>query len=198
MKIPVIGLMGGTFDPVHNGHLFIAQEALENYGLDIVYFIPSAYPPHKRMGSSASPADRCAMALAAVEDNPFFRVSMEEINRGGVSYTIDTVKRFKQSYKEKAEFYFIIGFDSYSEFGTWKDAAQLINECSFITAPRKDADRKQMLAGLKKGFCPLDIPVMEVSSTDIRNRVASGRCVRYLVPEKVFSYIQQNNLYRNK
>ncbi len=187
--------MGGTFDPVHTGHLFIAREAAEIYALDRVYLIPAALPPHKANHPSSSAEDRYRMALLAAEDEPRFIVSDVEIERKGKSYTIDTVRAFRKRFKD-AEIYFIIGFDSYLEFNSWKDSEALLEECVFAAAPRNSGDRERLRAGLRKGFKPLDIPLLEISSTDIRKRVSEGRSIRHIVPASVEKYITQHNLYR--
>ncbi len=190
--------MGGTFDPVHNGHLFIAGEAADIYKLDAVYFIPSAVPPHRENRPSAEAEDRYRMTLLAVEDDPRFIVSSVEIERAGMSYTIDTVRAFRKKNPDGVELHFIIGFDSYLEFDTWKDSTALARECSFITAPRMLEDKHELRAGLRSGFMPLDIPVLEISSTEIRRRVESGRSVRYMVPSGVDKYIREHGLYGKK
>lgn len=197
MEQKKIGLMGGTFDPVHTGHLFIAREAAEIYGLDRVYLIPSAAPPHKKNHPSAEAEDRYRMTLLAAEDEPRFIVSACELERKGKSYTVDTVKVFRDKFKG-AELYFIIGFDSYLEFDTWKDSEILLGECVFAAAPRTAEERASLRRGLRKGFKPLDIPILEISSTDIRNRVKKGRSIRYMVPPAVKKYIIQHNLYREE
>ncbi len=190
--------MGGTFDPVHNGHLFIAGEAADIYKLDRVYFIPSALPPHRKNRPSAEAEDRYRMTLLAVEDDPRFIVSPIEIERAGMSYTIDTVRAFRNKNPGGVELYFIIGFDSYLEFDAWKDSTVLAGECGFITAPRTLEDKLELRTGLRSGFLPLDIPVFEISSTEIRKRVASGRSIRYMVPFGVERYIKEHGLYGKK
>lgn len=189
------GLLGGTFDPVHNGHLFIALEAAWAYGLQRVCFMPSARPPHKAACPSAPAPDRLAMLELASRDIGIFTVSDAELKRGGVSYTIETVREFKRSFPSSGEIYFITGFDSYRDFSSWKDSSELLDECRFITAPRSLRDAEEMARGLEKGFLPLFPPVLEISSTEIRERIGGGRHVRCLVPEKVENYIREYGLY---
>ncbi len=193
-----IGVMGGTFDPIHIAHLYIAQEAIDIYGLDSVYFIPSALPPHKDTACPSGAKHRYEMTRLAVQTNPGFVISDMEVRRGGTSYTIDTISELKKNLPENSGVFFIMGFDSYMEFESWKSPDKLLEECRIITAPRRAVDREILSRGLKPGFLPMDIPVIEISSTDIRKRIACGRSIRYLVPEKVERYILENNLYKRE
>ncbi len=198
MSSKKIGVMGGTFDPVHIAHLYIAQEAADFYGLDRVYFIPSAAPPHKEAALHAGIKHRYEMTRLAVETNPRFVVSDIEVRRYGKSYTVDTISELKKILPADSSVFFIMGFDSYVEFESWKSPEKLLGECRIITAPRRAGDREILSRGLKPGFLPLNIPVIEISSTDIRERTACGRSIRYLVPEQVEKYIIENNLYKRK
>lgn len=198
MSSNLIGVMGGTFDPVHNAHLYIAQEAADAYGLDRVYFVPSAAPPHKCASLPIGIKHRYEMTRLAVRNNTRFAVSDAEVRRSGMSYTVDTILELKKSIPEGSIVFFIMGFDSYLEFESWKSPDRVLQECRIITAPRSAGDRELLKRGLKPGFFPLDVPVMEISSTDIRNRTECGRSIRYLVPGQVEKYIVANNLYKRK
>ncbi len=198
MNSKKIGLLGGTFDPVHNGHLFIAAEAADAYNLERVYFIPAAEPPHKENVRGASSEDRLRMAILGAGGDPVFEVSDIELKRKGKSYTIDTVRAFREEFRGGEELYFIIGFDSYLEFDSWKDSSLLLAECRFIAAPRTLEDKQELKKGLRSGFLPLGIPALEISSTGIRSRIKEGRSIKYLVPAGVDEYIKSNNLYGGK
>ena len=198
-----IGLLGGTFNPVHLGHLVIAQNALEVFDLDKVIFIPCANPPHKTPSILASAEHRMAMLETVIEDDPRFEVSDIEIRRDGTSYTIDTVTQLKKL-SPYAEFHFIIGADSLLELHSWKDIGQLLKLCTFVTFARPGADTSRIRANDLK----LDPPwaeklleniatshLLDISSSDIRHRVAEGMSIRYLVPLEVEMYIAEHNLY---
>ncbi len=198
-----IGIMGGTFDPVHFGHLVTAESARSEFLLDKVIFVPSGQPPHKKGQSVTDAKHRYLMTILAVTANPSFEVSSTEIDRKGYSYTIDTVLNFKKEYGEAAEFYFITGADAVLEVLTWKDINQLIKLCSFVAATRPgfdlaSLDKKvdQISPMAKKRFLRFDVPALSISSTDIRNRVAKEKSIKYLLPEEVEQYIYKNNLYK--
>lgn len=196
-----IGLFGGTFDPIHYGHLVLAECAFYECGLDRVIFIPAARPPHKK-GEAVLESDyRFQMVSLAIEDNPYFEISPLEQYRPGYSYTIDTVHSFMSRYPE-AELYFITGWDALLEIGTWKDAMELVRLCRFVTAARpgyemvKDDER---LRGLPEVFWAnllvIEVPGVDISSTKLRERFASGKPVRYLLPPVVEEYIRKHKFY---
>jgi nicotinate-nucleotide adenylyltransferase len=199
-----IGIFGGSFNPVHNGHLILAQDALESFGLETVLFVPAALPPHKASQSLASPDDRLHMLRLAVEGDARFDVSDHEVLRGGVSYSVDTVQDLRERHPD-AELFFIIGTDTLRELRSWKDVGRLLNLCEFVTVARPgvaaDAVREDQI-GLPEPWparlCRNIVSghLVEISSTDIRNRVARGRSIRYLVPGAVERYIAAQNLYR--
>jgi nicotinate-nucleotide adenylyltransferase len=194
-----IGIMGGTFDPIHYGHLFIAEEARLAYGLAQVVFLPNGNPPHKE-GSLLSPAlHRFAMTELAVQTNPFFVASESEIQRKGVVYTYDTLALFRAQYPD-TELYYITGIDTVLELETWYRPDEVLNMAIFVAAARPGYEAQSLSERLPASFCErialLPDTWMDISSTDIRNRVQQGRAIRYLTPDSVVDYIAQHNLYR--
>ncbi|PKQ28429.1 MAG: nicotinic acid mononucleotide adenylyltransferase [Candidatus Anoxymicrobium japonicum] len=194
--------MGGTFDPIHIGHLMVAEEARFRFGLDRVIFVPSARPPHKADIPNSPPLDRKRMVELAINGNPFLEMSEIELDREGPSYTIDTLRELRRINGEDAELYFIIGADAMSEILTWKEPEDVLAESEFIVATRPgcslDRLRDALPAGadaMKSVYC-MEIPALAISSTDIRSRVHDGRPFRYLVPDAVLEYIKANGLYQ--
>ncbi len=187
-----IGILGGTFDPPHVGHLIIAEQACVQLKLDTVVFIPAYLPPHKSGSPSASGLDRLAMTRLAVRGNPSLTVSDREVKRGGVSYTIDTLKELRQRYPD-ARFFLIIGEDNYKTFDTWKDYRHIANLASLVVYRRED---KQRGVNRHTAVIWLDGPLVSVSSSMIRSYLRNARSVRYLVPESVARYIRKKRLYR--
>jgi len=197
--------MGGTFDPVHNGHLVAAEEAWFQFALEKVVFIPSARPPHKKEIRSAPFEDRYRMVELAIDGNPRLSVSDMEIGREGLSYTIDTLRELHRMHGKEAELFLIIGADEILDFKTWKEPAEVITESRIIAAARPGYPLERLSDSLPEyasnGEPALErvkamrIPALEVSSTDIRARVAGGFSLRYLVPEPVRAYILEKGLY---
>ena len=187
-----IGILGGTFNPVHKGHLRLAQDALKRFELDRVFVIPCAMPPHKRPDRLAPAKHRLAMLKAAVMGDRRLTVSEIEIKRGGLSYSIDTVRRLKKLHP-KAEVYFIIGGDSINELNSWKQIGELRKLCTFVATGRPGFRvRGPSTVTMFKGR-PVD-----VSSSEIRERVAEGKSIRRLVPAPVGRYIAERCLYQAK
>ncbi len=198
--------MGGTFDPIHYGHLLAAEESLVRFQLDEVVFVPTGNPPHKEEGPQLSAEDRYLMTVMATADNPRFRVSRIETDRVGLSFTLDTIRALRASYGKNTVMYFITGADAILDIMSWKEPEQVLEECCIIAATRPGYD----LAKLEKALPPgerkrrktdphvivLEIPALAISSTDIRQRVREGRPIRYLVPESVVQYIDKNGFYR--
>ena len=208
-------LFGGTFNPIHNGHLRMAQEAIERLDFNEVIFIPSATPPHKT--DVLSYTHRLKMAKLAIQDIDYFKVSTIEAERGGPSHTIDTVRHFQAELGLNAKIYWLIGSDTIKELKTWHKIEELFKECKFLIAERcpyrfygSEGDNylsycAKETKGLIKSpvinyFTPLINDVLEISSTDIRNRIEYKEkyAVRFLVPQKVEQYIYDNQLYKNK
>ena len=198
-----LGVMGGTFDPIHHGHLVTAEEARVQFGLQGVIFVPNRHPPHKEPSDVTDPEDRYLMTFLATVSNPHFSVSRTEIDRPGPSYTIDTIRALIRQHPE-TDLHYITGADAIQQIlrGEWERSADLLGLCQFIAATRPGFVLD--LETLRRNNCTgrtienvhgMTIPAMAISSTDIRARVRSGRPIKYLVPEAVESYIAKHNLY---
>jgi len=201
-----IGLYGGSFDPIHHGHLIIARSVAEQLGLTRVILLPSAQPPHKEAHALSPAVHRQAMTEAAGADEPLFELDVYDLTRSGPSYTVETVAHFRGRFGDEAELYWIIGADSLAELTLWHRTADLVDACQVVTArrgggPPPDWDQlRQMLTAaqvekLRAGL--VDTPVIDISATDIRQRVRAGRSIRYLVPGAVRAYIEEHQLYRD-
>ena len=202
-----IGVFGGTFDPIHNAHLLLAEQAREALDLERVIFVPAKAPPHKRAGGLAPAANRLHMVRLATKRNPCFAVSDIELRRRGPSYTIDTIRALKRRHGGDARLYFLIGGDTIGELPSWRSIRTLAKLCEIVplTRPGTLAPRMGVLAkaiGKKEARTLLgrliNIPLMDISATDIRRRVAEKRSIRYLVPEVVREYILRKGLYRKR
>ena len=192
-----VGIMGGTFDPIHYGHLVTAEAARTQFRLDKVVFVPSGRPPHK-MGGAADADDRLIMTQMAIATNRDFDLSDTEARREGYSYSIDTVREFIGLYGPEAELFFITGADAILTISTWKDADELINLCTFIAATRPGfdlAELEKLPPAWRQRIKPFEIPALAISSTDIRRRVRQGESIKYLLPEAVEHYIRRRSLY---
>lgn len=197
-----IGIMGGTFDPIHFGHLVAAEAARFQLNLDRVIFVPSGQPPHKKAVGVTPANHRLAMTNLAIADNCHFQSSQVELLRSGPSYTIDTVKYFLEQWPG-AQIYFITGADVILELLTWKDAMGLLELCYFIAVTRPGYDLEQLKylkdrlpSGLGEKIITLQVPGIAISSTELRQRVQLAEPIKYLVPEGVSAYINQHNLYQ--
>lgn len=212
-----IGILGGSFDPVHVGHLHSAEEVREALDLDLVYFVPANQPPHKPGRRLAPGSARLAMVELAVADNPAFRASAIEIERGGVSYSVDTLRSFATQ-EPRAALFFVVGIDAYREIQTWKDAAQIFELASVVVTSRPpqpaDSSIEDLPVAAREAFCYdpptlsyrhrigttlrfLPITGFDVSATVIRERIRQRRSIRYLVPPAVERYIRDHQLYRS-
>jgi nicotinate-nucleotide adenylyltransferase len=192
-----LGIVGGTFDPIHNAHLAIAEEARVCLGLDQVLFVPAARQPLKE-SHAASASDRLAMVRLAVASNPAFAASDLEVNRPGPSYTIDTLRALQGA---AAELWFILGGDALRFLPDWHEAAAVVGLARFAVIDRPDGpvdltDLEAALPGLRGRSARLRGPNMDLSSTELRDRLAAGLPVRYLVPDPVADYIAERGLYR--
>ena len=186
-----IGILGGTFNPVHIGHLAMAQTALEQLKLDKVIFVPSNLPPHKASKEVVSAMHRFKMVQLAVKGNPKFEVSSVEIKRSGKSYSIDTVKYFKKLYLKGDQIFFIIGEDTLKTLHSWKYIKELLKSVKFVSINRLGYQNTKS----KVKTVSIKMPALEVASSYIRQRLVSKKTVRYLIPDLVLKYIQKNKLY---
>ncbi|CAB1078463.1 Nicotinate-nucleotide adenylyltransferase (EC [Olavius algarvensis Delta 1 endosymbiont] len=218
-----IGLFGGTFNPVHIGHLRAALEVKEGFGLDEVILIPAALPPHKMPGEVADAADRLDMLNLALEGALGLAISEVELNRSGLSYTIDTVEHFKHMLPDESRIYLIMGMDAFLEIDSWKSYDELLAQIPFIILSRPDSDRAKNDSGWKlmekfitsnisadyvfsesqscyqardkQPVYVLEVSGLDISSTKIRNLINTGRSIKYLVPQKVADFIHSKGLY---
>lgn len=191
------GIMGGTFNPPHNAHLLIAELAREQYKLDRVIFITGGNPPHK--SDFADAKHRFQMTHIAIESNNAFFDDDFEIKRAEKSYTVHTLEYLTKKYPSD-ELFFIIGEDSLRDLGKWYKPQEILNMANIIVFPRKsqkslEAEINSVRERFDGGIFAIDAPVMELSSTDIRARIKNGKTVRYMVPDKVIRYIEENGLY---
>ncbi|MCH7517292.1 MAG: nicotinate-nucleotide adenylyltransferase [Bacteroidetes bacterium] len=187
-----VGIFGGTFDPIHHGHLITAQSVREIRDLDKIIFIPSFISPHKADVNSASTEHRMNMLKLAAEEVDFFEVSDYEIKKKGISYTIDTLKEFK---KKNDELEFIIGYDNIFKFHTWKNPDEIMKITSILVLKRKSSLPPPHEDKYVKSAIFVETRGIEISATDIRKRAKQGMPIHYLVPEKVKEYIYSFNLY---
>jgi nicotinate-nucleotide adenylyltransferase len=192
-----IGVMGGTFDPVHHGHLVAASEVAHIFALDEVIFVPTGEPYQKATRQVSPPEDRYLMTVIATASNPTFRVSRVDIDRGGPTYTIDTLRDLGAEAGPQDEFFFITGADALAEILTWHDADELFGLAHFIGCTRPG--HRLSVAGLPDGKVSLvEIPALAISSTECRARVEAGEPVWYLVPDGVVQYIAKRGLYAKR
>jgi nicotinate-nucleotide adenylyltransferase len=196
IDLPRLGVLGGTFDPVHNGHLIIAEALREKLDLVQVLFLLSARPPHKSSPALASWQDRLHMIQLALKGNPHFQASDIEIERDGLSYTVESIEQLELRYGKKYRILFVVGADSILEIFTWREPQRLLASRSLVVVPRPGFDLNDLDPEVAKGVTVIQTPLIEISSTDIRRRVRDGRSIQYLVPSEVASYIHRQNLYR--
>lgn len=219
-----IGIFGGTFNPIHVAHLYVAEIAREAMGLDEVVFVPAAVPPHKEVEYGVSAAHRMKMVELAIASNPAFRVSDCEIKQAPApSYSVRTVEMFQEEYGDKAQLFFILGMDSFLDIGNWHAADKLVEKCDFICTFRPGS--KHIDLGKHKYIREIDMVMIDmldarardvgsvelvsgrnlwlvsgygmgVSSTDLRRRMRARKTVKYILPEAALSYIIENKLYR--
>lgn len=202
-SVQKIGISGGTFNPIHIGHLIIAETVRDKFGLDKVLFIPSGMPPHKNLESVVCAEKRFDMVQRAVAGNPHFEASRVEVDREGYTFTVDTLKKLREIYGKDTGLYYIIGADVLNDLLTWRSYEEVFKICEFIAVLRPGNDEKAFYKqmeylrdayGVKIHF--IDAPLIDVSSTEIRERIKEGRSIKYLVPESVEEYIESNGLYK--
>ena len=191
------GIFGGTFDPVHNGHLIVAEYVRESISLDRILFVPTLITPNKRDAGIASARDRFAMLREGVKANPFFEVSGAEIERGGISYTVDTLRFLKEKHPADSLF-LLVGADNLAEFPTWKEPAEILRCASVVAITRPGFPAAANETALTRGFISCRVPAIEVSATEIRRRIRHGLPISYLVPPAVEKYIGRHRLYRGE
>jgi nicotinate-nucleotide adenylyltransferase len=194
-----LGVMGGTFDPIHYGHLVTAEEALHQFDLDEVLFVPTGQPWMKQHEKVSPPEDRYLMTVIATASNPRFRVSRMDVDRDGPTYAVDTLRGLKSDLSDDVALFFITGADAILEIFQWKQPQELFDLAHFIAATRPGFDIASFESHAEThhpGISVMNIPALAISSTDVRARVHEGRPIRYLVPEGVNSYVQKAALYR--
>ena len=199
-----LGIMGGTFDPIHYGHLVAAEMARSEFNLSKVLFIPSRKPPHKDRSDISEAGLRFEMIERAIQDNPAFDISALELERKGPSYTVDTLRILRHTWPEH-ELYFITGTDALREIFSWREAEEILMMTEFIGAARPGFDASDFLLQVQQEHPEtqgrihyLEVPALAISSTDIRARVKRGQPIRYLLPEPVRHFIQQFGLYTDE
>ena len=200
MEITRLGVMGGTFNPIHLGHLMIAEEARQAFHLKKVLFVPSYITPNKDV-CGATAEQRLAMTRLATADNPYFTVSDMEMRRRGNSYTVDTLRLLKEIYGPSHSLYFISGTDTIHDLHNWNNPEEILSLCQFIGATRPDGSEQidsiiSSFGELGKNILKLPVPTMEISSTELRRRIRLGLSVRYMMPSAVVEYIRKNGVYQ--
>jgi nicotinate-nucleotide adenylyltransferase len=194
--VPRIGVMGGTFDPIHHGHLVAASEVGYFYSLDEVIFVPTGEPWQKKDRQVSAAEDRYLMTVIATASNPRFSVSRVDIDRPGPTYTIDTLRELRSQVGPDAELFFITGADALEKMMTWQDVDELFKLAHFVGCTRPG--HRLSGAGLPDGRVSLiEIPALAISSTNCRERVSQGEPIWYLVPDGIVQYISKNGLYRD-
>ncbi|GCE27829.1 putative nicotinate-nucleotide adenylyltransferase [Dictyobacter alpinus] len=200
-----IGLMGGTFDPIHIAHLIMAEEVRAALNLSEMVFIPAAEPPHKAGRHKAAPHHRLAMVELAIASNPHFSISLVELDRPGPSYLVDTLRLLRKEWGTDVELSFVIGWDSLEDFPDWYQPAEILAQLKRLVVVRRpgyeenpayDQQLEARLPGLQQKVCQIPFPQLDISSTDIRRRIAEHRPIKYQVPEAVEEYILTHNLYQ--
>ena len=196
-----LGVMGGTFDPIHHGHLVTAEEALWQFHLDEVVLVPTGQPWMKADRAVSSSEDRYLMTVIATSSNPRFTVSRVEVDRDGPTYTVDTLRQLRSQQSGPCELFFITGADAMLEIFHWKDSEAVLSQAHFIAATRPGYDIarfEQEAPSSHTNVSVMDIPALAISSSDIRRRVEMGEPIRYLVPEGVQTYIEKAGLYARR
>ncbi len=194
--------MGGTFDPIHIGHLILGEAAWRQFRLDEIWFMPAGNPPHKQNRSGrASDEQRVEMVRLAIQSNPHFVLSLIEMNADGYSYTYRTLERLREQYPD-TEWYFIMGADSLTDFDTWREPQRIVNSCRVVVATRNQMDDTEFRTLLEQrrkqfrhDFLRLDTPNLDISSRHLREMVHCGESIRYYTPDPVLQYICENQIY---
>ncbi len=202
-----VGVLGGTFDPVHYGHLVIAEEVYATLQLAEVVFVPTGQPPHKPGAEITAAEHRLAMLELAIASNPHFTISRVDLDRPGPSYTVDTLRLLRKQWGEETAIYFVIGGDSLEELLNWYNPPGILEQLTHLVAVRRPGYNESeeyydwleaRLPGIKQRLLVVNAPQFDISATDLRLRVAEGRPIKYQTPESVEQYIVQYGLYRQK
>lgn len=196
-----VGVIGGTFDPIHYGHLAAAEEARVKVELEKVVFVVAGLPPHKLDEEVTPVRHRLAMVELGIQSNPCFEISRVDVDRPGPSYTVDTISILQERFGEETELFFVMGLDSLVELPTWHEPHRLVLLCRLIAVSRPgfNVDQAQLestVPGLSSRLEIIDMPEMDISSTDLQRRVREGLPIKYQVPEQVERYIEEHRLYR--
>ncbi len=196
-----VGILGGTFNPIHMGHLLMAEQAKEEFSLNEIVFVPVGNPPHKDLSHAIPDADRVAMTELAIQDNAAFSIDLYEIQKQGTCYTYETLQHFATRNPD-TEYYFILGADSLFYFHEWRHPESICEYSTILAAVRDNKDMEAVLNKIEElnqlydtKMFPLQMPSIALSSTDIRKRVCEGQSIRYRVPENVEQYIRTHHLY---
>jgi nicotinate-nucleotide adenylyltransferase len=192
-----IGIFGGTFNPPHIAHLILAESLYESLNLDKIIFIPSSLPPHKKCDDLLDAEHRLRLIQLAIGNNDRFEVSDIEVQRGGTSYTVDTVRTLDEKYKNDT-LYLIIGADNLKSFHLWRDYEALLRRCTLIAMRRPGSTTEEVREDVLGDTRIVDVPYLDVSSTEIRRKIRGGKSVRYLVPDAVLSEIEKSGFYKNR
>ena len=200
-RVRRVGILGGTFDPPHMGHLILAEEARDQLGLDMVLFVPAGDPPHKRDRRLSPIEHRLMMVSLAIADNPVFYLSRVDADRPGPHYTVDMVRIIRDQFPPEVELYFLMGFDSLADLPNWYKPEELVAMCQLVALTRFDVELdwdylESRLPGIRERVRILDMPELELASHVIQERVRNGRTIRYQVPPAVEAYIQKHGLYQ--
>ena len=194
-----IGVLGGTFDPIHIGHLIIAEEARTRLGLAEVLFVPAGQPWLKQDRDVTSALHRVEIVRRGIADNPDFKLSTLEVDRSGPSYTVDTLEALQDQLSSETSLFFILGRDTLAEVPLWKEPRKVIQLCRLVVPPRLGSrdlrHLEEAIPGLLERVIQLDMPVIGISSSEIRQRVARGLSIRYLVPPEVEEYVTEQRIY---
>jgi len=195
-----IGILGGTFDPIHIGHLVVAEEARTKLGLSEVLFVPAGQPWLKQARDITPAAHRVEMVRRAIADNPYFKLSTLEVDHPGPSYTVDTLTLLQDQLSSESSLFFILGRDTLAELPLWKEPRKVIQLCRLVVPPRLGSrdlrHLEEAIPGLLDKVIQLDMPVIGISSSEIRHRIAQGLPIRYLVPSMVEKYIAEHRIYQ--
>lgn len=196
-----VGIMGGTFNPIHFGHLFLAEYAYDSIGLDQMLFMPSNHPPHKKQVNVVSSEQRLHMVKLAIQDNPHFETSDMELKRTGLTYTADTLTILTENNPD-TEYFFLVGADSLLKLQYWKDPETICKLCTLVAAGRDRQSIEELQSQVNylkltynAKILLMDMPMIDISSAQIRDRIAVNKSIRYYIPESVSNYIKEHGLY---